>query len=240
MTARPPQPFQRVRLALGLLAALALAAAPAARAERDRLYSPADASSSGGIEGEIASPSSPILEILAVPPDEPRLVYRGTVTGSDRRSFRFDGLPMRKYDLVVIYDDRFFEGFDLNRGEDTLTTEDRAQINQTIQKAEPYFTVKTIHRLEGTTGRGNSARCVVTFLRDRSSTNGSDFRRAFKLVMLKQVGPGWQVVRTRDLYPTWTKPDKARPAHKYVPELSGIRVTDHINNIGKLNLTATH
>ena len=209
-----------------------------ARAERDRLYSAPDLSAAGGVKGEIVSPRRPVLEVLAIPPDEPRLVYRAKVGGPNRRTFSVTGLPMRKYDLVVIYDDAFYEGLDLHRGEDTLTNEDRQKIQATIRKAEPYFTKKTIHRLEGTTGRGNLCRCICTYMRDRPSTNGRLYRRAFKIVILKDVGPGWQVVRARDIYPTWIDPARIEARHTYSRKLGRIRVTDHVKDLGGINLTA--
>lgn len=207
-----------------------------AQAERDRLYTKPDPEAKGGIKGSITTPSLPVLSVLAIPPDEPRLVYEAKISGPDRREFMLTGLPMRKYDMVVIYDDRYYEGLNLHRGESTLTDEDKQKIAATVQKAEKYFTKKTIHRLEGETGRGNRSRAIVTYLRDRSSTNGKDFRRSLRLIMLKDVGPGWQYERSRDLYPTWCKPQFANPKHYNVKELGRIRVTDEIKDLGGLRL----
>ena len=184
----------------------------------------------------MASPKLPIRQVLAIPPDEPRFVYEGRVAGPDRQAFLFEGLPMRKYDLVVIHDDRFYEGIRLHRGENTLTAQDRAAIEDIVQASEPFFTKKSVHRLEGATGRGNLARCVCTFLRDRPSEGGAGYRRTFKLIMLKDVGPGWQVVRARDLYPLYVDPGLARPRHHYTDALSGIRVSDHVKDLGALRL----
>ena len=206
-------------------------------AERDRLYSKLDPSAAGGIRGEIVSPRSPILEVLAIPPDEPRLVYRTTVGGPNRRQFNISGLPMRKYDLVIVFEDRFYEGLRLQRGESTLTREDRAGIEETVQASEPFFTRKVVHRVEGETGRGNFARCICTFLRDRPSAGGTGYRRTFKLIMLKDVGPGWQFVRARDLYPVYVDPAFAQPRHQHTDALTGIRVTDYIKELGELRLT---
>ena len=55
-----------------------------------RLYSKPDPAAKGGITGRIGSPDLPIDQILAIPADEPRLVYEGTL-GSDKRSFTFEG-----------------------------------------------------------------------------------------------------------------------------------------------------
>lgn len=223
-----------------LLAAalLALAFALPARAERDRLYSDPDPSSPGGIHGQLLVPSKPVRQVLAIPTDEPRLVYEATLGGDGNHEFTFTGLPMRKYDLVVIYDDEFYEGLVLSLEGDTLTAEDRTKIQATVDKAEPYFTKRIVHRMEGTTGRGNLSRALCTFLRDRASTNGKDYRRTFRLFILKDVGPGWQVVRSRDLYPIWTSPNFATPAHHFDKQLSQIRVTDKVKDLGALTLLA--
>ena len=207
-------------------------------AERDRLYSSVDPTDTGGIKGSIVTPSKAIVQILAIPPDEPRLVYVGQLLGTDKREFLFEHLPIRKYDLVVIYDDEYYEGLNLHRGDSNLNDEDQAKIKATVDKAEKYFLKKTIHRLEGESGRGKEARCIVTYLRDKASTNGKDYRRSLRLIMLKDVGPGWQIVRTRDLYPTWTKPVHANPTHHYVEDLGRIRVTSSIKDIGGLRLSS--
>lgn len=201
-----------------------------ARAERDRLYTPTDPSSQGGIRGEITHPALPIQQILAIPPDEPRCVYQGSVSGGKQNSFSFSNLPMRKYDLVVIFEKSFYEGLNLHREENTLTAEDRKKVNDTIQRSEPFFKEKIIHRLEGTTGRGNECRCICTYLRNE----GGNVRRTFKIVMMKDVGPGWQIVRSRDLFPLWTP--HGHPTHHYSKRLGGIRVTDHVTDLGVINL----
>lgn len=213
---------------------------------RSRLYTAPDPLSNGGIEGRITYPAEPIEQILAVPPDEPRLVYRGTVRGEDQQSFRFEGLPMRKYDLVVIYRNAFFEGLQLLRGESTLTRTDKEKITAGIQKSEPFYPHKIIHRLEGETGRGNYARGICTFYLDRKSDllfnsyegkfHRDDPRRAFKLIIIKDVGPGWQIERARDLYSKWATMDTLEPKHHFRSQLSRIRVADSIKDLGELDL----
>ncbi len=215
--------------------------------ERSKLYTKPDPASAGGIKGRVTSPSSAIEQVLAIPFDAPEQVFEGRIEGDDKRSFRFTGLPMRKYDLVAVFENSFFEGLQLQRGEDSLTTEDRKKIDAIVQKSEPFFTHKTIHRLEGTTGRGNQARCICTFLRAKGSEltfeahegkfSREDFRRTLKLVILKDVGPGWQIVRTRDLYPVWLDPKRTEFKHHFTATLSGVRVADSIKDLGDLNLT---
>lgn len=56
-----------------------------------------------------------------------------------------------------------------------------------------------------------------------------DFKRTYKLFTFKDVGVGWQVVRARDLYPTWVKPViVAPPKYTFTKTLSGIRVADEL------------
>lgn len=213
---------------------------------RSRLYSEPDPSSPGGIQGRILRPRQPIEQILATPPDEPRLVYKGSISGTDGQSFRFEGLPMRKYDLVVIYENSFYEGIQLDRSRSTLSLDDQSKIRTQIEKSEPYYPHKVIHRLEGQNGRGNYARAICTFYMDRPSEllfnkfEGGwirdDPRRAFKVVILKDVGIGWQIVRTRDLYSKWATMATLKPAHNFRSKLSRIRVADSIKDLGDIDL----
>jgi hypothetical protein len=52
---------------------------------------------------------------------------------------------------------------------------------------------------------------------------------------LKDVGPGWQVVQKRDLYPCWTK--CGAPKHNYKTVLSLIRVAGGVKDVGDIDLT---
>ena len=195
--------------------------------ERHRLYTATNPADMGGIKGTIANPYKPILQILAIPPEEPRFVYEGKVTGSNKQGFLFESLPMAIYDLLVVYEDDFYEGLELHPQTNTLTKADLEKIEYIISESQPYFPRKIIHRVAGTTGRGHVARCLCTFLRDKKSTGTSShrkgleymvdqstlgWRRTFKLIWLKDVGPGWQVVQARDLYPVWTVPEHALPS----------------------------
>ncbi len=226
------------------LSLLALSVLATEEIEQARLYTAPDPQATGGIHGHIQSPAAPIRQILAIPRTRPQHAYRG-VLGSDQRTFTFEGLPMDRYDLVVFYENRVFEGVRLSRESSSLTSQDISQIEDIITRSEPFFTVKVIHRLEGETGRGNQAMAFCTFARDRFAEMyegpviRSGMRRTNKLVFLRQVGPGWQVERSRDLFPIWVEmdePAKLRPVHRFNEDLSGFRVTDQVRNIGSLSL----
>jgi hypothetical protein len=233
----------RILTALVMLAMTATCVMAAQNVARDvaharhKLYTQPDSSSSGGIKGKIKSPMTPIEQILAIPADEPRFVYEGKRNGT---AFSFSGLPMGKYDLVVIYDNSFYEGLRLHRERDTLTAEDRKKIEASITKSEPFFNTKIIHRLEGTTGRGNLCRAICTYVREKSAVDYAGelegFRRTFKIVILKDVGPGWQIVRSRDLFPLSVEKVNARPRHFHSDSISGIRVSDYEKDLGMISL----
>lgn len=213
--------------------------------ERGRLYTSPDMSASGGIAGRIIKPEMPIVQILAMPPDEPRFVYEGQISGSSRQAFSFANLPMAKYNLFVIYGNEFYEGLQLTREPDTLTQKDRAGITKIVMDSDPFFPKKIIHRMEGTTGRGNFARCIVTMFRDDpgdvkvkgENLMDGEARRTFKLIWLKDVGVGWQVVQKRDLYPVTVELKKLKNTHNYSEKLSNIRVTDKVKNLGDIDLS---
>lgn len=211
--------------------------------ERTRLYKKGDPSNPGGLKGSIGSPALPIEEILAVSAEDVEQVYEGEIGGAQRNTFQFSGLPVGKYDLVVVFATEFHEGLRLNAEASTLSAQDLIKIDAAIQRSEPFFPKKLLHRVEGDTGRGQGARAVCTYLRDQESApspqkaEGKPFRRTFKLVLLKEVGPGWQIVRARDLYPVWTDPKGALPVHKYNAALRQLRVADQMKDIGALQLS---
>jgi hypothetical protein len=236
-------PFRIFLLAI-LFAGTAFAQTPP---ERTRLYTKPDPANAGGLKGRIAKPEIPVEEILALPTDSPEEVYEGVISGAKRDTFEFKGLPVGKYCLVVIYPAAFYEGLQLDRDASTLTAEDLKKIDESVQKSEPYWTKKIIHRVEGATGRASGARAIVTYFRDKGSDllmetfNGKssrdDFRRTFKLVLLKDVGPGWQIARARDLYPVWVDPKRGLPEHHFSTALNQIRVADQVKDLGELDLT---
>lgn len=210
--------------------------------ERHRLYTPPDPASTGGIKGVVALPGEPLETVLAIPADNPDLVYEGRLMEPDKRGFLFENLPMAKYDLVMVYPDAFYEGLQLTREEDTLTAADREKIKAIVDASDVFFTKKVFHRIEGTTGRGNTARCLVTMCRDKAAFDQfyaqlKGFRRTFKLIWLKDVGVGWQVVQKRDLYPVTVDAAHMNPGHSFSSALARIRVTDKVKDLGTINVS---
>ena len=208
------------------------------------LYTKPDPSAEGGIRGQITGRQEPLVAVFALPADEPRFVYKGTVTGSEKKEFKFNGLPIGKYDLLLVFDDSFYEGLTLSRCEDSLLAKDRALIEKIISRSEPYFNKKVINRMLGKTGTmTGKARCICTFFRSKPSTGFSDGktytgrRQSLKLVLLEDVGPGWQVTKTREIYSNMVKPDSGIIKHVYRKHLGNIRVIDKVKDMGRIDLS---
>ena len=214
-----------------------------------RLYTPPDPSAKGGIHGQIkeAKEKSQLLsDVFAVSPDNPKLVYRGSVS-TDGTEFSFQGLPVAKYDLLLIGKAFFYEGFKLTPDADSLTAKDRDQIEAIIVKSVPFFNVKKIHRCQGTAGRNGAARCVLQEVRtlpvtDQEGILHPEYQvRSIRLASLENVGTaGWQLVNTREIIrmePRAADLQGVLP-HAHLPALGQIRVMDEIKELGEIDLAA--
>lgn len=234
---------RRIPLGVVMLSLTVLSGVRAQVGTSKHLYTEPDPNAAGGIRSAITGVPKPLDAVFAIPPDEPLLVYKGTVTGLEKQAFEFRGLPVSRYDLVLVFDDTVYEGLRLTRGDDALTRNDMASITNIVMRSEPYFNEKTIHRLAGTTGHMEGhARAFCTFLRSLTSTGFSDgkpyhdHRRSLKLALLEQVGPGWQVADTREIYVKMVKPGTGHVAHVYARNLGRIRVVDSVKDLGVIDL----
>jgi len=211
------------------------------------LYTKPDPSSGGGIKGEIIKPTTTLVGVFAIPPDNPHYCYRGElgVSASSNQTFSFTGLPAAKYDLFILYKYEIYEGLSLSRYKNTLTAKDLKLIDYIVQKSEPYFgDGKTIHRICGTTGKKTGkAKAIVSMLNKKpSSLPFGGFvshqpRRALKIFFLEDVGPGWQVAETREIIARFVTPGKEIPTSNYRTYLGKIRITDTVKDLGQLDLS---
>jgi hypothetical protein len=207
------------------------------------LYTAPDPAAEGGLHGRVIRPAKPLLNVFAQASDDWKRVYRGTLN-AEKNEFRFSGLPVGLYDLVILYDDCFYEGLSLMRDENTLTDKDLESIKGAIMKSTPFFNEKKIHRCEGTTGYAGKARCLLQEVRTRpitlqSAEVRSDIQvRSLKLVLPEDVGMGWSVVNTREFVRQEVAATdvKGLLPHHFVAELGNIRVIEKIKELGDLSL----
>ena len=222
---------------------LAASSASAQVATGKFLYTEPDPEAGGGIRGAVASSAGPLEAVFAIPAADPLKVYRAEIRRGGESTFSFRGLPPARYDLLVCFQRTLFEGMTLSRTPSSLTPEDTGKIGEIISLSEPFFNRKIIHRVEGTTGHmTGTARAICTFLRTRKSIGYLDgvwrkeHRRAYKLVLLEDVGPGWQVARTREIYTVMMAPGTGESEVRYSAGLSRIRVIDSVKDLGLLTL----
>jgi hypothetical protein len=207
-----------------------------------RLYTDPDPDAKGGMRGSVTSSSAAISAVFALPPAYPERVYKGSAL-DDGHGFEILGLPAAMYDLLIVCGNRCYEGLTLQRGQGSLTDADRDGIRDIIERSEPFYNEKTVHRLDGVTGHmTGSARAFCTFLRSKKSIGFIDgiwrheHRRSLKLVLLEHVGPGWQVERTREIFTVMVKPGSGTGSTVFRRSLGRIRVTDSVRELGDLDV----
>ncbi len=207
-----------------------------------RLYTPADPNASGGIQAQVED--NQVLEVLAIRSNNPKQVYKGKVS-ADGTEFIIKGLPIAKYDLLIVCADHFYEGLTLATDPDSLTSRDHKLLEFIINKSEPFFNVKKIQRIAGQTGRKGKARGVVQQVRTRpvklqSGATRTDIQiRSIRLTFLEDVGKtGWQLMHTREIVRTEVGPPDVKGVlpHTYMSEIGGIRVVDSVKDLGILEL----
>ena len=145
------------------------------------------------------------------------------------------GLSPGKYDLVLKFKDKVFEGITLDPpdGLEALPKEARDGVEEVTWMSEDYFNIKRIVRLGGNKG---TVKLLVEQIRDKKTFDpgGTELKgiqiRRLDLCELRRTREIWQVKMNRHLF---------REEHKiggpgtqltfgYVPELGGIRVGDEV------------
>ena len=250
-------PWIRVLLVCGLATLIGLARAEEKKKRADghtgttqstKLYTPTDPNDTGGIRARIALPKDKLIGAFAIPVGElkeknPR-VFKASLA-ADGHGFEFSNLPTAKYDLLLIFPQVFFEGISLSRAASTLTTNDWKSIGEIFNKSEPFFDVKRILRMEGSTGDAGWAECVFQEVRERPVTlQDASFHteiqiRTIKMGRFEDVGPAWQLLVTREIVRQEVagKEHKGLLPHVFCPkELSNLRVVNTVKDLGKLEL----
>lgn len=232
-----------------LLPALSLAGHPVAPGQpspytgtqqSSKLYTEADPESRGGLRGTVKG--GEVLGVFAIPQDKWQSVYLATLGAEG--AFRFTGIPAGKYDLAVLFENRFVEGITLMRKESTLTAKDKKSIKDKIEASNAFFNEKHIERCEGVTGRAGQARTLLQELRSRpvtlqSAEVRSDIQiRSIKIVLSEDVGPGWAIQNTREIVRQEIGPGDTMgmiPVRR-ADSLHGIRVLDAMKDLGEIEL----
>jgi hypothetical protein len=206
------------------------------------LYTPPDPSATGGLR--LVSPV-PLEFAFAIPESNQEHVYKAALS-ADRKQVSWANIPVALYDLLLVTKDHFYEGISLNRDENSLAPEDLASIEEIFSRSVPFMNVKRTEVVKGTPGDNGRAAALVQWMRIGGNllNQNDDLMvghsiRSLRLAFLADVGPGWQVIATRELLRTDVFPDmiKGFLGVTYLDALNGIRVTDSVKDIGTVNFT---
>lgn len=211
---------------------------PMARADGPgRIYTKPDDADTGTISGRVKG--AVLTHALAIERDRTR-VYRAALDGAGT-GFRFEKLPVGRFDLVLVTtDNRFIEGLALGAVPDLA--EDRAKhLQQGVAKADSFF---SRHRRHRTGIEGEVALVLVERIRDRRILRGSgepidaNLRR-IEIIELREADDDWQMVNTRHLFREETPRIKGIPflEHHHHPALGGLRLASAPRDLGVIDLT---
>ena len=206
-------------------------------AQSDSVYTKPNPADPGGIEG-----SSPVSLAYAVAIDRTRTnVY--TAPLADAKTFRFEHLPVGKYDLVLLTRDHaLLEGLSLGEPPSALTPVSLQNLEKRITLADSFFNRRMVHRIGLD---GGKALVFVERVRDGPTLKQSGEKleanlRRLEVIELEQAGDDWQMVTTRHLYREGEKIETNSPFYKelYLGGLGNIRVVDTVKRVRPIVMPA--
>lgn len=204
-----------------------------------RIYTQPQAGDTAIITGTVKGAA--LSHAIAVERDRTR-VYLAKLD-ADATGFRFENLPVGRYDLVLVTrDNRVFEGLEL--GADLhLAKQSAANLATGVAVADSFFNRHQIHR----SGVGEGGALVfVERIRDGQILRGSgevidaNLRR-LEIIEFREAGDDWQMVRSRHLFREETPKSAATPflRHRRLPALTNLRVGANPRQLGTIDLTNT-
>ena len=159
------------------------------------------------------------------------------------KSFRWTGLPIGKYDLVLITKSgAIYEGVVL--GEDTakLSAVSLKHLDERVTKADTFFNKARIEHT-GLIDDGGQLLAFVERLRDKQILKQSAAKlnanlRRFEVIDFTKAGDDWQMMTNRHLYREEAPvgPNMEFFRHVFLPTLSGIRIVDTVKDLGTVAL----
>ncbi len=226
-----------LRLCVMLL--LALCSASPLFAQAGRIYTKADYLDTGAIRGHIAQE---LTHAMAVNHDRVHVFLADLTEGG--RGFRFDHLPVGKYDLVLITKSGVAcEGLAL--GEPVTLSETSAKnLDKRISVADSFFNRYKVHRT-GISPDGEMLLAFVERFRANDVLKGSgealgQMIRRFEIIELARATDDWQMTSTRHVYregePIVPKPQFRKSIH--LPALSNLLVVKNPKDLGEIALPA--
>jgi hypothetical protein len=226
------------RKILTLIAATLASLSPLALADGPgRIYTkPADADS-GVISGTVKG--AELTHAIAVERDRTR-VFLGTLVSAGS-GFRFEKLPVGRFDLVLVTKDgRVIEGLGLGPTA-TLAADRATHLEAGVTKADSFFNRHLSYRFGV---EGEVALVLVERVRDGQILRGSGEEidanlRRLEIIEMREAADEWQMVRTRHLYREEAPRVKGMAffSHQQLPALGGLRLAGTQRELGVIDLT---
>lgn len=220
---------------LGFLASLAFAST--ALAQAGRIYTQPEPANPGGIAGRVPSE---LTHAVAIEHDRTR-VYLAQLSGGGTE-FRFEHLPIGKYDLVLFTKSGpVFEGLALGAAA-TLAEAPAAHLKERVTAQDGFFNQATIHRM-GLSEDGETLLAFVERYRANKiyKQNGEilgELVRRFEVIEFARAEDDWQLTTTRHFYregePVPAHPDFRKTVD--IPALGGVRVINQLKDLGEIAL----
>ena len=164
-------------------------------------------------------------------------------------SFSFSGMAAGTYDLFVMTGSAYYNGIQLFRRNNVLTTKNIEVITAKIKETNPYFNEKHLARIGADPGKPLVARAVLQEVRSLpitlqdASVHPELQTRSIKLAVLEDVtltgNEAWMVTEMREIVRQEVGPPDTKGAipEYYCKALSGITVIDEVEDIGTINIT---
>jgi hypothetical protein len=224
-------------MGIKIITTLAACAALACADGPGRIYTQPQAGDSGAITGRVDGGT--LTHAIAVERDRTRVFL--AQLADQGTSFRFSGLPVGRYDIVLVTaDGRVCEGLNIGDLKPDLPAASRKFLEERVTKADSFFNRFQIHRIGFS---GDRAFLFVERLRDRtilrqSGENLGAYLRRFEIIEMQEATDDWQMIGTRHLYREETpiRDQVSFSQHHNLPALGGLRVADSARDAGLIHL----
>jgi len=206
-------------------------------AQAGRIYTQPDPKVTGAITGRA---SEQLSHAIAVEHDRVHVFLAALSNGG--REFRFEHLPVGKYDLVLFTKSAVvYEGLVLGVAI-TLTETSANNFDKRIALADGFFKTARVHRI-GISSDGETLLAFVerfrasNILKQSGEALGEMVRR-FEIIELARATDDWQMTASRHLYREG-EPIVANPQfwkHINVPTLGDLRIINATKDLGEIDL----
>ena len=204
-------------------------------AQAGRIYTAPDPAATGGMSGAFPEP---LTHAVAVERDRVR-VFRANLT-PDGTAFRFEHLPVGKYDLVLFArSGTVYEGIALGEPP-TLAAASAKHLEERIAASDGFYNRSRIHR----TGISADGEMLLAFVEryranDVLKQNGEalgQMVRRFEIDEMTRASDDWQLTTSRHLYREGEPILAQFRSTIHVPDLGGLRVINTSKDLGKIAL----